>query len=242
MSSRLADRLAAIREKIVAAARRGGRDPDEIQLIAVSKGQSPERIREVLLAGQSDFGENYQQELSAKATALVNPIIRNAGLETGVILPAPIWHFQGGLQRRKIKEILKFTRSILSVARLEELQEIEKRANQDRKGPRPREPHQVECYVEVNIAREAQKNGVLPENLTGLLDRAAVINNIEIKGLMCVPPFEGDPRPWFAATRELATRNGLRGLSMGMSDDFEIAIEEGATMVRVGTALFGQRD
>jgi hypothetical protein len=241
MSSGLAERLAAIREKIEAAARRVGRDPKEIQLIAVSKGQSPERIREALLAGQGDFGENYQQELTAKAAALVDPTFRNAGLETGVIIPAPIWHFQGGLQRRKIKEILKFTRSILSVARIEELQEFEKRANQDMEGPRPRGPHQVECYIEVNIAREAQKNGVLPENLTKLLDGAVPLKNLQIKGLMCVPPFEGDPRPWFAATRELAVRHGLSGLSMGMSDDFEIAIEEGATMVRVGTAIFGPR-
>lgn len=181
-------------------------------LVAVSKGHSVEEIQKVYDRGVRDFGENYLHELAAKEPHF----------------PDARWHFQGRLQRRKIRDIVKFSSSILSVARLEELEEIEKRAESA-----------VTCYIEVNIAEESQKNGVMPADLGVLLERT--FPKIRIDGLMTVPPSEGDPRPWFAKLRELAQAHGLEKLSMGMSSDYEIALEEGATMVRIGTAIFGER-
>lgn len=213
----IAARIAAIRERMAAAALRAGRDPAGVRLLAVSKGHPAGTLRAALEAGVTDFGENYLQELAGKAAAV----------------PGARWHYQGALQRRKIKEILPITDSILSVSRAEELSEIAKRAD------RP-----VTCLVEVNVGGEESKGGARPGDLGGLLAAASSLANVRVTGLMTIPPPGDAPeasRPWFRALRELAVEHGLRELSMGMSDDFEIAIEEGATLVRIGTALFGPR-
>lgn len=213
----IAERVAAIRERMVAAARRAGRDPSGVRLLAVSKGHPAETVRAALAAGVTDFGENYLQELAGKAAAV----------------PGARWHFQGALQRRKIKEILPITDSILSVSRAEELAEIAKRAD------RP-----VTCLIEVNVGGEESKGGARPGDVPDLLAAADGMANVRVTGLMTLPPPGESPeasRPWFRVLRELAVAHGLRELSMGMSDDFEIAIEEGSTQVRIGTALFGPR-
>jgi len=210
LSLPLADRLRLVRDKIAAAAERGGRDPASVKLIAVSKGHGKDAVAEGIAAGLSDFAENYLQELATKAT------------------PAATWHYQGTLQRRKVRDILKYASSILSVARIEELEEIEKRATQ-----------RVSCLIEVNIAREPQKNGAVAENISAMLNRDW--SNIEIRGLMTVPPVSDNPLPWFKKLRDLAVEHHLPDLSMGMSSNFEAAIEAGSTMVRIGTAIFGER-
>lgn len=207
----VADRVRIVRERIAAAAGRAGRDPASIKLIAVSKGHGKDAVAEGIAAGLTDFAENYLQELALKATT------------------AATWHYQGTLQRRKIRDILKYTSSILSVARMEELEEIEKRATQ-----------KVSCLIEVNIAREPQKNGAFAEDISAMLGRDW--SKIDIRGLMTVPPASGDPLPWFEKLRDLAAEYKLPELSMGMSSDFEAAIEAGATMVRIGTAIFGARN
>lgn len=200
-----------MRGRIESAARRSGRDPASIKLIAVSKGHGADSVREAVVAGQRDFGENYLQELSVKASQI----------------PEAVWHYQGTVQRRKVKEILKYSSSIISVARLEELEEISKRATK-----------KVNCLIEVNIANEPQKNGASPDSLEDFLKP---FENVEVSGLMVVPPAEGDPRPWFEKLAALAGKHHLRELSMGMTSDFEEAIMCGATMVRIGTAIFGER-
>lgn len=199
-----------------AAAERVGRDPQEIKLLAVSKGQSIDRIREAIACGALDFGENYLGELAEKAR------------EVNVA-----WHYQGALQSRKIREILRFSSRILSVTREKELIEISRRAE-----------GVVVCYLEVNIAAEESKGGAKPADVAGILRAAIGLPNVEIHGLMCIPPHHEDPessRDWFRRLRVLAGDVGLTRLSMGMTNDFEVAIEEGSTMVRVGTGIFGER-
>ncbi len=214
----LVERLASIRARMAEAARAAGRDPEAVRLIAVSKGQPVEAVREAMGLGITDFGENYAQELLAKAASL------------GPELVAPRWHYQGTLQRRKVRDLLPVVALFHSVARIEELDEIAKRASAP-----------VACLVEVNIGKEAGKNGVLPEGLAALLEHAHGLEMIAVGGLMTVPPDDEEPGRWFAALRALAERHGLKTLSMGMSSDFEEAIREGATVVRIGTALFGPR-
>jgi len=227
----LEERYLELKERIAIAAESVGRAPSEIMLLAVSKGQNAESIRTVAELGLKNFGENYFQELSSKSAELSDTEIN--------------WNFQGTLQRRKIKDILKITSSILSVARIEELEEIEKRANlllhsNDSRRLQPAQCN-CSCYIEVNIGREPRKNGVLPENLRALLDFAETLSKVKIDGLMTVPPAGSNPSRWFAELRELGMRNGISKFSMGMSSDFESAIREGSTMVRIGTALFGER-
>jgi pyridoxal phosphate enzyme (YggS family) len=214
----IADRLAAVRAKI----------PAGVTLVAVSKGQPVEAIREAYGAGQRHFGENYAQEWRDKAAALAD-------------LPEVVWHFIGGLQTNKAKYLAGGVRYVHTVDREELAAELGKRCAA--KGAT------LEILVEVNIGREPQKSGVLPEALPPLLRAAAALPALKLAGLMCIPPAEGDPRPHFAALRRLRDEIrvalgwplGLRELSMGMSGDYPIAIEEGATMVRVGTAIFGER-
>jgi pyridoxal phosphate enzyme (YggS family) len=214
----IAERLAAVRAEL----------PAGVTLVAVSKGQPVEAIREAHGAGQRHFGENYAQEWRDKAAALAD-------------LPELVWHFIGGLQTNKAKYLAGGVRYVHTVDREELAQELSKRCAA--KGAT------LEVLVEVNIGREPQKSGVLPEALEGLLRSAAALPALKLAGLMCIPPAEGDPRPHFAALRRLRDETrlalgwplGLPELSMGMSGDYPIAIEEGATMVRVGTAIFGER-
>jgi PLP dependent protein len=215
-SPSVAERVAQVRARIAAAAARAGRDPGEVTLIAATKTVDPARVQEVVDAGVPDLGENRAQELLTK---------------TGVTGAPPVevrWHFLGRLQRNKVRALAPWLDCWQSVDRPELGAEIARRAPGAR------------VLVEVNVGDEPQKGGCLPAAVPGLVDelRAA---GLAVEGLMAVPPHDDDPRRWFAALREQASVLGLPELSMGMTDDFEVAVEEGATMVRVGRALFGPR-
>ncbi len=209
-------RVAEVRARIAGAAARAGRDPAEVTLVAATKTVEPARVQEVVDAGVPDLGENRAQELLTK-TAVTAP------LQGGVR-----WHFLGQLQRNKVRALAPWIACWQSVDRPELGVEIARRAPGAR------------VLVEVNLGEEPQKGGCLPARVPGLVDdlRAA---GLDVAGLMAVPPHADDPRRWFAALREQAAALGLPELSMGMTDDFEVAVEEGATIVRVGRALFGPR-
>ncbi|MBI4237294.1 MAG: YggS family pyridoxal phosphate-dependent enzyme [Deltaproteobacteria bacterium] len=227
MTGTITERLAMIRERMRVAARLVGRDPDAVTLVAVGKGQSVEVVRAGIAAGVTDCGENYVQELVTKGAAL-GEAVRS-------------WHFIGHLQRNKVKAVLPYIRWIHSLDSLALAEVIERRAT------RP-----VRCLIEVNIGGEASKSGVPPTGVRAMVEQLRGCRNIELRGLMCIPPPADAPeanRPHFRAVAALLrainasglTPTPLTELSMGMSDDFEIAIEEGATMIRIGTALFGAR-
>jgi PLP dependent protein len=209
--------VAQTRARIGDAARRAGRAPESITLVAVSKTVDPQRVLEAVSAGQLDFGENYAQELRDKAAAV--PDVR--------------WHFIGPLQRNKAKYVVGTAALIHTVDRLELGLEIDRQA-QKREGVQA-------CLIQVNVGDEAQKAGCALDDLPALLDGLRRLERVTVQGLMCIPPAEGDPRPHFARLRELAEHHGLSTLSMGMSADYEAAIGEGATLVRVGSAIFGAR-
>lgn len=206
--------LTQVRDRIASACARAGRDVGSVKLIAVSKLQPVEKLRAALDAGQAAFGENYAQELRDKSAEL-------SGVE---------WHFLGALQTNKVKLVVGKAALIHTCDRLALAQEISKRAQSEQR-----------VLLEVNVGREPQKAGVTPEEAAALLEQVRALQRLKVDGLMCIPPAEGDPRQHFVALRELAAKLGLRELSMGMSADYEIAIEEGATLVRVGTAIFGER-
>jgi len=210
-------RLAEVRARIVAACARAGRDPTSVTLVAVSKSQPLEKLREAAAAGQRVFGENYAQELGGKASSL----------------PGCEWHFIGALQTNKVKRVVGQAALIHTCDRLALAEEISKRARNAGVVQR--------VLLEVNVGREPQKAGVHPEGAAALLEQVRAMPGLRCEGLMCIPPATGDPRPHFRALRELAQQLGLAQLSMGMSADYEAAIEEGATLVRVGTAIFGER-
>jgi PLP dependent protein len=206
---------------------RAGRTAGSVRLIAVSKGKPAEAIRAAYAAGQRDFGENYVQEFSDKAQALQD-------------LEGLRWHAIGRLQRNKAKQVVRLARVIHAVDREELAIELGRRA--DAAGL------SLDALVEVNISGEASKGGCAPEALEGLLATMRRTAGLRVVGLMTIPPATEDPeatRPVFAALRSLREEHGgvraLPELSMGMTHDYEIAIEEGATMVRVGTAIFGAR-
>ncbi len=229
----IAARLDAVRARIAAACMRAGRDPAEVALVAVTKTHPLAVVREAFAAGQVDLGENRAQELVPKAEAAAM-----AGL-------APRWHFIGHLQRNKARDVLPHVHALHSLDSAALVAEIDRRlpaaaAARMRAGA----PAHLPCYLEVNVAGEAQKHGVAPGDLDALLQAAAASPSVEVVGLMTVAPAVSDPqeaRPVFRALRELATAHGLAGLSMGMTGDFEVAVEEGATVVRVGRAIFGER-
>jgi hypothetical protein len=210
----VAERVTAVRARIDAAARAAGRSPGSVRLVAATKTQSVDAVRAVVAAGVADLGENRAQELAAKAPAL-------APLE-------PTWHFIGRLQRNKINQLAPWVRWWSSIDRTELVDALAARVAGAR------------VLIEVNVAGEAQKGGCAPAEAPDLVAHARA-RGLEPVGLMTVAPLGGDPRPAFATLRGLAERLGLAELSMGMSGDFEAAIGEGATIVRVGTALFGPR-
>jgi pyridoxal phosphate enzyme (YggS family) len=212
----VAERLAAVRERIARACDRARRDPASVLLVAVSKLQPLDLLREALAAGHSAFGENYAQELREKADAL----------------PAE-WHFLGALQTNKAKYVVGRAALVHTCDRLALAQELAKRASA--RGLVQR------VLVEVNLANEPQKGGARPDQVEDLVRELRAMPALRCEGLMCIPPAEGDPRRWFRELRQMRDRLGLGHLSMGMSADFEAAIEEGATVVRVGTAIFGER-
>lgn len=207
-------RVESVRARIASAVRAAGRDPATVRLVAATKTQPVAAVRAVVAAGVVDVGENRAQELVAKAPALAD-----AGA---------VWHFIGRLQRNKLNQLAPWVRWWESVDRTELV---------DALGPRV---PGARLLVEVNVAGETQKGGCLPGDAPVLVERARAAG-LDPVGLMTVAPATGDPRPVFAALRALAERLGLTELSMGMSGDFEAAIAEGATLVRVGTALFGPR-
>jgi pyridoxal phosphate enzyme (YggS family) len=214
MAGLSADRVRAnaerIRAEIDAAARRAGRDPGDVELLAAVKYVEPDDLGALIAAGLTLFGENRAQQLEVKHA----------------LHPDARWHFIGQLQSRKVKTIVPLVELIHSVASDSALAQLERHA-----------PPGTEILVEVNVAGEAGKAGIAPGELEAFIARAPVT----VVGLMGMPPFADDPeqsRPHFAALRELAERHGLRHLSMGTSQDFAVAVEEGATIVRVGSVLF----
>jgi pyridoxal phosphate enzyme (YggS family) len=237
----IAAALNDVRATIDAAAQRSGRTADAVRLIAVSKKMPAADVVAALAAGQRDFGENYAQELRDKRAEL-----NNAGSSSGA--PTPEWHYLGPIQRNKVKYLAGQVALIQSVDDLEILGEIDARTAAVSIKPTGRQA----CLVQVNVAGENRKGGVPPHRLSALLDRFATATHVTCQGLMLIPPVESDgdkTRRHFAALRGLAEQEArveranvtLTQLSMGMSGDFAEAIAEGATMVRVGTAIFGQR-
>ncbi|GIW05187.1 MAG: YggS family pyridoxal phosphate enzyme [Thermomicrobiales bacterium] len=230
MTQEIADRVALVRERIERAARRTGRHPSEVRIVAVAKTQPPAAIQAAVDAGIEDIGENYVQEARAKAGMVRGPVR---------------WHMVGHLQRNKVKTALEIFSLIHSVDSLALLEAIEGRARQ---AGLPR----VDLLFEVNLAGEASKTGVAPAALEALFRAVRDCRHVCVRGLMCIPPppqRAEDSRPYFRQLRELRDhwrRLGLpqaplQELSMGMSDDFEVAVEEGATFVRIGRAIFGVR-
>jgi hypothetical protein len=208
-----------ILSRIRQAAAHSGRDSTSIKLIAVTKTVPPARIREAVECGIRDIGENRLQEALTKIQAL-------AGLELS-------WHFVGHLQTNKAKKVVEHFDWVQSIDRIE----LAQRLNQAASRPLP-------VLIEVKLHEEPNKSGIDETQLPGLVDQFRSYENLRLRGLMAIPPFFDDPqdaRPYFRKLRDLAGRFALSELSMGMSHDFEVAIEEGATMVRIGSALFGER-
>ena len=211
-AGRLNENAARVREEIAAAANRAGRDPAGVELLVAVKYVDTEDIGALADAGLTLLGENRAQQLEEKVAAWPDRDLR--------------WHFIGQLQSRKVKTILPLVGLIHSVASDSALAQLEKHARPD-----------TEILVEVNVAGEEGKAGIAPDALGDFIARAPV----KVVGLMGMPPFAEDPeasRPHFAALRELAAAHGLHHLSMGTSQDFAVAVEEGATIVRVGSVLF----
>lgn len=213
----VAERLAEVRARIAAACARAGRDPRSVTLVAVSKMVPAETCAEAVAAGQVILGENYAQELRDKAPRV----------------PGARWHFIGPLQRNKVKYVVGTAELIHGLDSAPLAQAIAERARKLGLVQR--------CLLQVNLGGEAQKAGCAPEALPALLEAARALPELRVEGLMCIPPVDEDPAPRFRALRALAERHGLPELSMGMSADYEVAIAEGATLVRVGTAIFGER-
>ena len=216
-----ADRLAEVRQHIAAAARAAGRDPAAVTLVAVSKTHAADRVRELLDAGQRVFGENRVQEAEEKFPAL------KAGY------PDLKLHLIGPLQTNKAREAVALFDVIESVDRERLAATLAK--EMARGGRRP------DCYIQVNTGEEPQKAGVLPAEVDAFVAACRDAHKLPITGLMCIPPVDEEPAPHCALLAKMAARNGLATISMGMSADYETAIRLGATHVRVGTALFGQR-
>lgn len=212
--------LETVRVRIAAAARIAGRKLDEITLIAISKTHPAARIIPLIEAGQRVFGENRVQEAAEKW-----PELRESWPDISL-------HLVGQLQSNKALEAVELFDCIHSLDRLSLVTALGKAMDQAER--------RVPCFVQVNIGAEAQKGGVAIADLPALLAQVQAAN-IPLAGLMCVPPAGIEPAPFFALTAKLADDHGISGLSMGMSDDFETAIMQGATHVRVGSALFGAR-
>ena len=229
----VAENIARIRERMKAAARRAGRNVDDVTLMAVSKTVPPELIRAAYLPGVRVFGENRVQEFAEKVDALLD--LSNAE-----------WHMIGHLQTNKAAKAAELFAAIDSIDSLRLAQKVNSVAQQAGK--------KLAVLIEINVGGEAAKTGVAPESqeLENILQAAPSLEHLEIRGLMTIPPLTDDPqqaRPYFRKLRELQKQINALGLpdvsmnvlSMGMSHDFEIAVEEGSTCVRLGTAIFGER-
>ena len=225
----IAERLNQIRSRIAETAAKAGRDPRTVRLVAVSKTRPPEDVVAACRAGQVIFGENYVQELTAKAAEVAEPLE---------------WHFIGHLQGNKVKYLAGLVTLVHSVDRLSLAEEISRQCG--------RLGRSCDVLVQVNIAGEATKSGTTEIGALKLVRDIALLPNLKVRGLMTMPPFFDDPeaaRPYFAELKRLSDLIATQAvpgvemgeLSMGMSGDFETAIQEGATLVRIGTAIFGER-
>lgn len=225
--SGVADKLSWVKNRIHAAADKCGRDPAGVRLIAVSKTKSAGMVKEAYDAGQRVFGESYVQEFRQKAGEL-------AGLDIE-------WHFVGHLQRNKVKYIVPIVKCMHSLDSIRLVEEIERRAET-----------KIDCLIEVNLAGEASKTGISGCDAEEFVKQTSKMKKINLIGLMTMPPYDEDPeksRPYFMGLKDLLDDinkkeiypQKLTELSMGMTEDLEVAIEEGATFVRVGTAIFGER-
>jgi hypothetical protein len=217
----IAANLAAVKGRIAEAARAAGRAPETVELVAISKTKPAEAILGAIAAGQKIFGENRVQEAEEKW-----PAIRAAHPEVSL-------HLVGPLQRNKLRRavalfdvIQSLDREKLAAALAEEMAASGRR---------------VGCFIQVNTGEEPQKAGILPTDVDAFVTACRGRFGLDVRGLMCIPPLDEEPSLHFALLAEMARRNGLAQLSMGMSDDFEVAVRFGATHVRVGTALFGGR-
>lgn len=227
--STIADNIAQIRERIAAACERSGRNPDAVRLIAVSKVKPAADIDAAYAAGQQLFGESYVQEFRDKSPEVQAPVE---------------WHYIGSLQSNKVKYLRSKVAMIHSVDRLSLAEEISRQWQKT--------GSTCKILLQVNIGDEEQKSGCEQEQLEQLVRDVTTLPNLKIYGLMCLPPYCSDAeevRPYFRRMRELAEQIeqlqvpgvSMAELSMGMSGDFEVAVEEGATLVRIGTAIFGER-
>ncbi len=224
--SQIQENLQKVTERIEKAARKAGRDPNEIKLVAVSKTVEVARIKEAVEAGVSILGENYVQEAQKKIEEIGRPVS---------------WHFIGHLQSNKAKYAIRLFDMIHSVDGLPLAEELNRRAEQANQ--------KIKVMIEVNLSKETTKFGTDEEMVMNLAKGIQNLNHLSLEGLMTMPPYFDLPemsRPYYVALRELKERMAKEGipmkeLSMGMSNDYDIAIEEGATYVRVGTAIFGAR-
>lgn len=226
----ICDNLDIIRSQIKEAAERCGRNPNEIRLVAVSKRIPAEAIAEAYRCGQAIFGENYLQDAMEKIEQL------DQSLQ---------WHFIGHLQSNKARMAAELFQVVETVDRLKIARSLNRYAGELNKT--------LEVLIQVNVGRESRKSGVLPDEAKGLLKDIRLLANLKVRGLMTMPPYGREPeasRPWFKELKQLSVKladeelfedNDSVELSMGMSGDFAVAIEEGATLVRVGTAIFGPR-
>lgn len=213
--------LERVRERVARAAERAGRRAEDVLLVGVSKTVDVARIRAAIAAGLGALGENRVQEARDKITELGRTVR---------------WHLVGHLQTNKVRDALELFDVIHSVDRIDLARELDRRARA--KG------HTIDAFVQVNVGGELSKGGWPPEAVETAVGAISALAGLKLRGLMTIPPAverAEDARAWFRTLRKLAERHGLPELSMGMSADFEVAIEEGATMVRVGTAIFGPR-
>lgn len=210
-----------VRQEIIRACRDAGRDPADVTLVAISKTFPAEAVEPVIAAGERVFGENRVQEAKAKWPPL---LARYPGLEL---------HLVGSLQSNKAREAVALFDAIHSLDRASLAEALAKEFARQQRRP--------QLFVEINTGGETQKSGVTPQEADGFLAACRDRHGLAVAGLMCIPPLNEAPAPHFALTAQIAKRNGLKLLSMGMSADFSVAIAFGATHVRVGTAIFGTR-
>ena len=228
----IADRINSVNEKIIRAARKSSTDPDTIKLIAVSKTVDAQKITDALYGGVKILGENRVQEAKVKISELRS---QNADWDIE-------WHLIGHLQKNKAKAAVQLFDLIQTVDSVDLAEELDSQARKFDKIQR--------VLVQVKLAAEETKHGVAESDVMAVLEKVTALDYLKLEGLMTIPPFFDDPeegRPYFRKLREIAVSAREQGfsideLSMGMSNDYEVAIEEGATMIRVGTAIFGERD
>ena len=220
-SAEISDAFETVKAQLAKAAARAGRQAEDVTLIAVSKQQQDDRIDASLAAGQRIFGENRVQEAARR------------WIDRKVLHPDLILHLIGPLQSNKAADAVRLFDVIHTIDRPKIATAIAAEAAKQQK--------QIECFIQVNTGEEPQKSGVVPAELSSFLDFCRTRAGLSVRGLMCIPPVDEEAAMHFALLKTLADRHGLRGLSMGMSGDYEEAVGFGATHVRVGSALFGAR-